>query len=37
LNSVDSQAWLTDVLGQIDVHEINRPYELLPWAYAQKR
>jgi transposase len=35
LNGVDPQAWLTDTLGRIADHEINRIDELLPWRYAQ--
>ena len=35
LNGVDPQAWLTDVLGRIADHKINRIDELLPWRYAQ--
>jgi transposase len=35
LNSVDPQAWLTDVLARIADHKINRIDELLPWHYAQ--
>jgi len=35
LNGVDPQAWLTDVLGCIADHKINRIDELLPWRYAQ--
>jgi transposase len=35
LNSVDPQAWLTDVLTRIADHKINRIDELLPWHYAQ--
>ena len=35
LNSVDPQAWLTDTLGRIADHKINRIEELLPWRYAQ--
>ncbi len=35
LNSVDPQAWLTDVLGRIADHKITRLDELLPWRYAQ--
>jgi transposase len=31
LNSVESQAWLTDVLARIADHKINRIDELLPW------
>ena len=34
LNGVDPQAWLTDVLGRIADHKINRIDELLPWRYA---
>ena len=36
LNSVDPQAWLTDVLSRIADHKINRIDELLPWRYAQR-
>jgi hypothetical protein len=36
LNGVDPQAWLTDVLGRIAEHKINRLDELLPWTYAQQ-
>ena len=35
LSGVDPQAWLTDVLGCIADHKINRIDELLPWRYAQ--
>ncbi len=35
-NGVDPQAWLTDVLGRIADHKINRIDELLPWRYAQQ-
>ena len=35
LNSLDPQAWLTNVLGRIADHKINRIEELLPWRYAQ--
>ncbi len=35
LNGVDSQAWLTDVLGRIADHKITHLGELLPWRYAQ--
>ena len=35
LNSVDPQAWLTDVLGRIADHKITRLDELMPWRYAQ--
>ena len=34
LNGVDPQVWLTDVLGSIADHKINRIDELLPWRYA---
>jgi transposase len=33
LNGVDPQAWLTNVLGRIADHKINRVDELLPWNY----
>jgi transposase len=36
LNGVDPQAWLTDVLGPIADHKINRIDELLPWRYTQE-
>jgi transposase len=32
----DPQAWLTDTLGRIADHKINRIEELLPWRYAAK-
>lgn len=35
LNGVDPQAWLTDVLGRIADHKINRLDELLPRRYVQ--
>ena len=31
LNGVDPQAWLTDTLGRISDHKINKIDELLPW------
>jgi transposase len=34
LNSVDPQAWLTDVLRRIADHKINKIDELLPWNYS---
>lgn len=34
LTSVDLKAWLTDVLGRIAEHKINRLHELTPRAYA---
>ena len=30
---MDPQAWLTDVLGSIADHKINRIDDLLPWNY----
>ena len=36
LNGVDPQAWLTDVLGRIAEHKINRLDELLHWNYAER-
>ncbi len=36
LNGVDPQAWLTDVLGRIADHKINRIDEFLPWHYTQQ-
>ena len=30
LNDVDPQAWITDILGRITDHNINRIDELLP-------
>ena len=36
LNGVDPQAWLTDTLGRIAEHKINRIDDLLPWRYAQR-
>jgi transposase len=35
LNGVGPQVWLTDVLGRIVDHKINRFDELLPWRYTQ--
>jgi len=35
LNSVNPQAWLTNVLSRIADHKITRIDELLPWRYAQ--
>ncbi len=34
LNGVDPHAWLTDVLGCIADHKINKVDELLPWNRA---
>jgi len=36
LNGVDPQVWLTDVLGRIADHKINRINELRPWRYDQQ-
>ncbi|WP_020591416.1 GNAT family N-acetyltransferase [Kiloniella laminariae] len=36
LNKIDPQAWLTDVLGRIADHKINRINELLRWNYIQQ-
>ncbi len=33
LNSVNPQAWLSDVLARIADHPINRIDELLPWKF----
>jgi hypothetical protein len=35
LNGIDPQAWLTDVLGRIAEHKINRIDELLPWSWSR--
>jgi hypothetical protein len=35
LNGVEPQAWLTDILGRLADHKINRIDELLPWRYGQ--
>jgi transposase len=35
LNDVDPQAWLSDVLSQINDHPATRLNELLPWASAR--
>ena len=32
-NTVNPQAWLTDVLSRIADHKITRIAELLPWNY----
>ena len=34
LNGVDPLAWLTDTLGRIADHKINRLEELMPWHYG---
>jgi hypothetical protein len=34
LDSVDPQAWLTDVLSRIADHKITKLDELMPWNYA---
>ena len=33
-HGINTQAWLTDVLGRIADHKITRIHELLPWRYA---
>ncbi len=35
LNGVDPQAWLTDNIGRISDHKINKIDELMPWRYTQ--
>jgi len=35
LNGVNPQTWLTDVLGRIADHKINKIDELMPWYFAQ--
>jgi transposase len=35
-NGINPQAWLTDILGRIADHKINRLDELMPWSYAAK-
>jgi hypothetical protein len=35
LNGVDTQAWLTDVLGRIAARKITCLDELSPWRYAR--
>jgi transposase len=37
LNGIDPQAWLTDILGRIAEHKINKIDELLPWTWAATR
>jgi transposase len=34
LNGIDPQAWLTDILGRIADHKINKIDEFLPWQWA---
>jgi transposase len=34
LSGIDPQAWLTNTLGRIAYHKINRIDELLPWRDA---
>ena len=34
LNDVDPQGWLTDVLGRIADHKMNKVDELFPWNRA---
>ena len=35
LNGIDPQAWLTDTLGHVADHKINKIDELIPWRYAE--
>ncbi len=35
LSGVDPQAWLTNILGRIANHKINR-VDVLPWRYTQQ-
>ncbi len=35
LNGVDPQAWLTNVLGRIADHKINKVDKLLSWNYVE--
>mgnify|MGYP004003111329 CR=1 len=35
LIGVDSQVYLTNVLGRISEHKVNRIDELLPWPFAK--
>ncbi len=37
LNGIDPQAWLTDIVGRIADHKINKIDELLPWSWAATR
>jgi transposase len=34
LNGIDPQAWLTDMLGRIAEHKINKIHEFLPWTWG---
>jgi hypothetical protein len=34
LNSIEPEAWLTDVIARIGAHPINRLAELLPWNWS---
>jgi hypothetical protein len=36
LNTVDPQAWLTDVLARIADHKITRLSELMPWTHTRQ-
>ena len=36
LSSVDSQAWLADVLARIAEHPVSRLDELLPWNWQNR-
>jgi hypothetical protein len=35
LNGADPQAWLTDTIGRISDHKINKIDELMPWRYTK--
>ncbi|CAH2603437.1 transposase [Rhodovastum atsumiense] len=35
LNSIDPQAYLTDILGRIADHPIQRTSEMLPWHWKK--
>jgi transposase len=37
MNGVDPQAWLTDVIGRIASHPINRINEFMPWNWKRER
>ena len=37
LNSVEPEAWLTDIIARIADHPINRIDELLPWQWQAAR
>jgi transposase len=37
LNDVDPHAWLADVLARINVHNIRKLDQLLPWNWKNDR